>query len=37
MVSCVDLVVGRDVQCRKIWTTWTESESVMSRIVHLIN
>ena len=37
IVLCVDLVVGRDVGCCKIWTTWRQPESFMSRFVHLIN
>jgi len=37
IVSCVDLVVGRDVGCCKIWTTWRQAESFMSRFVCLIN
>jgi len=36
IVSCVDLV-GRDVGCCKIWTTWMQAESFMSRFVRLIN
>jgi hypothetical protein len=37
IVSGVDLVVGRDVGCCKIWTTWRKAESFMSRFIHLIN
>jgi hypothetical protein len=37
IVSCVDLVVGRDVGCCKIWTTWKQAESFMSRFVCLMN
>jgi len=37
IVSCVDLVVGRDVGYCKIWTTWRQAESFMSRFVCLIN
>jgi len=37
IVSCVDLVVGRDVGCCKIWTSWRQSESCMSRFICLIN
>jgi len=32
IVSCVDLVVGRDVGCCKIWTTWTQAASFMSKV-----
>ena len=35
--SCVDFVVGRDVECCKIWTTWRQAGSFMSRFVGLIN
>ena len=31
IVSCVDLVVGWDVECCKIWTTWRQAESFMPR------
>jgi hypothetical protein len=37
IVSCVDLVVGRDVGWCKIWTTWRKAESFMSRFIRLIN
>jgi len=37
IVSCVDLVVGHDVGCCKIWTTGRQAESFMSRFVRLIN
>ena len=37
IVLCIDLDVGRDVGCCKIWTTWRQAESFMSRIVCLIN
>ena len=36
IVSCVDLV-GRDVGCCKIWTTWRQAASFMSRLVGLVN
>jgi len=36
MVSCVDLVVGRDIGCCKIWTTWRQVECFMSRFICLI-
>jgi hypothetical protein len=37
IVSCVDLGVGRDVGCCKLWTTWRQAESFMSRFVRLIS
>jgi hypothetical protein len=37
IVSFVDLVVGQDVGCWKIWTTWRQAEPFMSRFVRLIN
>ena len=37
ILSCVDLVVGREVECSKIWTTWRQGASYMSRLVDLIN
>jgi len=37
MVVCVDLVVGRDVGCCKIWTRWSQAASVMRRLGGLIN
>jgi len=36
MVSCVDNVVGGDVGCCKIWTTWRQAASCMSRLVGFI-
>jgi len=37
IVSCVDLVVGRDVGYCKICTIWRHAESSMLRLLHLIN
>jgi hypothetical protein len=37
IVSFVDFVVGQDVGCWKIWTTWRQAEPCMSRFVRLIN
>jgi len=37
IVSGIDLVVGQDVECCKIWTTLRQAQSFMSRFVHLIN
>jgi len=34
---CVHIVVGWDVRCCKIWTTWRQAVSFMSRFVSLIN
>ena len=36
-VSCVDLVVGWHDGCCKIWTTWRQAASFMSRLVGFIN
>jgi hypothetical protein len=36
IVLCVDLVVGWDVGCCKIWTTWRQAEPSMLRLVHSI-
>ena len=37
IVSCVDLDVGRNVGCCKIWTTTRQCVPFMSRLVGLIN
>lgn len=37
IVCCVDLVVGQDVGCRKVWTTWRQVASFMSGVVCLID
>jgi len=37
ILSCVDLVVGWDVGCCKIWTTLRQAASFMSRLVGLFN
>jgi hypothetical protein len=37
IVSCVDLVVGRDVGCGKKWIISRQVASFMSRLVGLIN
>ena len=37
VVSWVDFVVGQDVGCCKIWTTWRQAASWIWRLVHLIN
>jgi hypothetical protein len=36
-ISCIDYVVGRDVGCCKICTTWRQAETFVSRFVCLIN
>jgi hypothetical protein len=37
IVLRVDFVVGPDVECRNIWTTWGHDAPFMSRLVRLIN
>jgi len=36
IVSSVDFVDGWDVGCCRIWTTWMQAASFMSKVVHLI-
>ena len=37
IVFCVVFVDGRDVWCCNIWTTWSQAEWFMSRLLHLID
>jgi len=37
LASCIDLVVGRDVGCCKMWTTQRQAASFVSRLVGSIN